>query len=114
MIKNKCKIISMVFKFHMKIWNFVNVMADSNRGNGPLYGLKWTTEKPWRQPYVLALLRAATFALTQTLGLFLSFQGKAARHIVGLVVESIFLVGWANKGMISSFLLVQLSCYLKG
>ena len=31
MIKNKCKIISMIFKFHMKVWNFMNESRQQQR-----------------------------------------------------------------------------------
>lgn len=62
----------MIFKFHMKVWNFVNESRQQQRewaagGQGEM------DKKPWRLTYVLALLRVATFALTQTLELFLSF-----------------------------------------
>lgn len=70
-------------------------------------------QKAMEGAYVLALLRAATFAQTQTLGLFLSFLRCSKAHSAVWWLNQFFLVGWANKGMISSFLLVQLSCYLK-
>ena len=73
MIKNECKIISMIFKFHMKIWNFVDESRQQHREWAAGGQAEMDHTKPWRPTYVLALLRAATFALTQTLGLFLSF-----------------------------------------